>query len=390
MRFEKSQDPANTVRGLARALELLKEVSPGIRLVGGLADAYQPLKQLEPIELPLDWLNRKLGFEVAPAEVRRILESLQFKVDDSFKVTVPSWRATKDISIKEDLVEEIGRMIGYDNITPVAPLSPARVPPGNPERVFHHKVREMAAAQGFTEVYNYSFVTEEAARRFDFNPADLVQTEQNHLRPSLLPGILKNIEDNARHFDSFRFFEIGNEIHGDHETPHFVAVIFSKDTELLELKRLAECLLPGVQIEPTTARSYEHPQRAALIGEVGRLFEFHPRLVENGRAAVLDLNLNLLHRPHEVRYRPLRRFPESSFDLSFIVPERTLIADVAAAIPKVPEILSVEFVREFALPEKRSLTYRITLGAADRTLTSEEVTAIREKILSTVEYQSTL
>jgi len=390
MRFEKSQDPINTVRGLARALELLQEVSPGIRLVGGLADAYQPLKQQKPIQLPLDWLNRKLGCEVPPAEVRRILKSLQFEVDQSFNVTVPSWRATKDISIKEDLVEEIGRMIGYDNITPVAPLSPARVPPGNPERVFHHKVREIAAAQGFTEIYNYSFVTEESARAFGFDPAGLVQTEQNFLRPSLLPGILKNIEDNARHFDSFRFFEIGNEIHQDHETPHFVAVIFSKETELLELKRLAECLLPGVQVRPTTARSYEHPQRAAVVGEVGRLFEFHPRLVENGRAAVLDLDLNLFNRPHEVRYQPLRRFPESSFDLSFIVPERTLIADVEAAIPKSAEILSIEFLREFALPGQRSLTYRITLGAADRTLTSEEVSAIREHILSTVQFRSTL
>ncbi|HTB13910.1 MAG TPA: phenylalanine--tRNA ligase subunit beta [Bryobacteraceae bacterium] len=391
MRFEKSQDPVNTVRGLARALELLKEVSPGIRLVGGLADAYQPLKPLEPIYLPLDWLNRKLGCEVLPAEVRRILESLQFEVDESFTVTVPSWRATKDISIKEDLVEEIGRMIGYDNITPVAPLSPARVPPGNPERVFHHKVREMAAAQGFTEVYNYSFVTEESARAFGFNPAELVQTDQNYLRPSLLPGILKNIEDNSRHFDHFRFFEIGNEIHMDHETPHFVAVIFSKETEILELKRLAECLLPGVQVRPTTARSYEHPQRAALVGNIGRLFEFHPKLVENGRAAVLDLNLNLLNQPHEVRYQPLRRFPESSFDLSFIVPERTLISEVKAAVPELPEILSVEFLREFKLPDaQRSLTYRFTLGAADRTLTSEEVSAIREKILSAVGFRSTL
>ena len=322
--------------------------------------------------------------------MRRILESLQFKVDESFNVTVPSWRATKDISNKEDLIEEIGRMIGYDNITPVAPLSPARVPPGNPQRVFHHKVREMAAAQGFTEIYNYSFVTEESARAFGFDPAGLVQTEQNFLRPSLLPGILKNIEDNARHFDSFRFFEIGNEIHEGHESPHFVAVIFSRETEILELKRLAECLLPGVEVRPTTARSYEHPQRAALVGEVGRLFEFHPRLVENGRAAVLDLDLNLLHQPHELRYQLLRRFPESSFDLSFIVPERTLIADVEAAIPKSTEILSIEFLREFALPGQRSLTYRITLGAADRTLTSEEVSAIREHILSTVRFRSTL
>ncbi len=390
MRFEKSQDPINTVRGLARALELLQEVSPGIRLVGGLADAYQPLKKLEPIQLPLEWLNRKLGCEVPPARVRRILEALEFQVDESFNVTVPSWRATKDISIKEDLVEEIGRMIGYDNITPVAPLSPARVPPENAERTFHHKVREMAAAQGFTEVYNYSFITEESARTFGFKPEDMVQTDQNILRPSLLPGILKNIEDNARHFDSFRFFEIGNEIHADHETPHFVAVIFSKDTELLELKRLAECLLPGVQVRPTMARSYEHPQRAAMVGEIGRLFEFHPKLVGNGRAAVLDLDLNLLHQPHEVRYQPLRRYPESAFDLSFIVPGRTLIADVEAAMPKSPEILSIEFLREFALPEGRSLTYRITVGAADRTLTSEEVSAIREQILTTVGFRSTL
>ena len=391
MRFEKSQDPVNTVRGLARALELLREVSPGIRLVGGLADSYQPLKQQKPIQLPLDWLNRKLGCEVAPAEVRRILEALEFKVDESFNVTVPSWRATKDISIKEDLVEEIGRMIGYDNITLVAPLSPARVPPANPEREFHHKVREMAAAQGFTEVYNYSFVSEESARAFGFDPSELVQTDQNILRPSLLPGILKNIADNARHFDSFRFFEIGNEIHAGHEAPHFVAVIFSKDTQLLELKRLAECLLPGVKVSPTAALPHEHPQRAALVGEIGRLFEFHPNLVENGRAAVLDLNLNLLNQPREVRYQPLRRFPESAFDLSFIVPERTLIADVAAAMPKLPEILSIEFLRAFRLPEaQRSLTYRIRLGAADRTLTSEEVTAIREKILTTVQFRSTL
>jgi phenylalanyl-tRNA synthetase beta subunit len=105
---------------------------------------------------------------------------------------------------------------------------------------------------------------------------------------------------------------------------------------------------------------------------------------------VLDLNLNLLNQPHEVRYQPLRRFPESSFDLSFIVPERTLIDDVKAGFPKLPEILSVEFLREYALPEKRSLTYRITVGAADRTLTSEEVSVIREQILKTVQFQSTL
>src|SRR5205823_547910 len=126
-----------------------------------------------------DWLDRKLGRAILASEVRRILESLEFRVEETaareFSVTPPSWRATKDVSIKDDLVEEVGRMVGYDSITPVAPLSPARVPPGNPERAFHHRVRQMAASQGFTEVYNYSFISEEAARAFGLDPADLVE-----------------------------------------------------------------------------------------------------------------------------------------------------------------------------------------------------------------------
>jgi len=87
----------------------------------------------------------------------------------------------------------------------------------------------------------------------------------------------------------------------------------------------------------------------------------------------------------------LRRFPESAFDLSFIAPSARSSPTLQAAIPRLPEILSIEFLREFALPDaQRSLTYRITLGAADRTLTSEEVAAIREQILTTVRFRSTL
>ncbi len=239
MRFEKAQDPVNTIRGLQRAFALLQEVSPGIRLVGGLADNYRPLPPPAPIVLPLDWLDRKLGRTVPAAEVRHILESLQFRVDEIeprvFSVFVPSWRATKDVSIKDDLVEEVGRMVGYDSIPPTAPLTPARVPPASPEREFQHRVREMAAAQGFTEVHNYSFISEEMARVFSVDVASHVQvsnpivSDQNLLRTSLLPGIWKNLNDNARHFDQFRLFEIGRAIYPDREVPHFAAAIFAKD-----------------------------------------------------------------------------------------------------------------------------------------------------------------
>ena len=97
-------------------------------------------------------------------------------------------------------------MVGYASIIPTPPLTPARVPPSNPTRVFYHRVRDEAVAQGFTEVYNYSFVSEEMAREFAFDPETHVQVlnpiaaNQNLLRTSLLPGILQNIRDNTRHF----------------------------------------------------------------------------------------------------------------------------------------------------------------------------------------------
>ncbi|MBZ5673239.1 MAG: phenylalanine--tRNA ligase subunit beta [Acidobacteriia bacterium] len=404
MRFEKAQDPVNTIRGLERAFALLQEVSPGIRLVGGLADNYRPAPVSPPVVLPLDWLDRKLGRAVPAEEVRRILESLEFRVEEIaprvFSVFVPSWRVTKDVSIKDDLVEEVGRMIGYDSIPPVAPLTPARVPPASPEREFHHRVREMAAAQGFTEVHNYSFISEEMARVFSVDLSAHVQvsnpiaSDQNLLRTSLLPGIWKNINDNARHFDQFRLFEIGRAIHPDREVPHFTAAFYAKDdgaAALFELKRLAECLLPGVSIRPAgTTQSYEHPRRTGdvLHGEsnVGRLFEFHPRMIEGGRSAVLDLDLTRLMQlqPTPERYQPLRRFPESAFDLSVLAGPRALIADVQSALEKLAGdgLLSIVFLREFALDDgARSLSYRLTVGAPDRTLSAEEVGAVRSRII---------
>jgi phenylalanyl-tRNA synthetase beta chain len=412
MRFEKAQDPVNTVRGLQRALELLEQVSPGIRLVGGLADAYRPLPAQPPVLLLIDWLDRKLGCAIAPAQVRAILEALEFKVEEiderTFSVFVPSWRATKDVSIKDDLVEEVGRMIGYDSIAPVAPLAPARVPPASPRRGFHHYIREMSVAQGFTEVYNYSFLSDDQARVFGFDPASCVQVANpiaaghNLLRPSLLPLIWKNIGDNARHFDQFRLFEIGREIHVDGETPHFVAAIFGKQdgakddglAGLFELKRLAECLAPGAALRPSRdTQPYQHPHRAAelLCGEtmVGRLFEFHPGMVESGRAAVLDLDLALLEelQPPAPRYQPLRRFPASAFDLSVVVPARALIGDVQAMLGSHAgaNLLSIVFLRDFALPDgQRSLSYRLTVGASDRTLSSEEVSAIRAGVIESM------
>jgi phenylalanyl-tRNA synthetase beta chain len=414
MRFEKAQDPINTVRALARAVELLKEVCPGIRLAGGLVDSWQPAPAPAPIELPMEWLIRKLGRTIEPAEVRRILESLQFGVDEAapgtFSVSVPSWRATKDITIKDDLLEEVGRIIGYATIPPQAPMQPVKRPWVNFERQFHHRLRENCAAQGFTESYNYSFISEEMALRFGFAPDshlrvdNPISVEQGLMRLSLLPGLHKNILDNARYSQEFRLFEIGNEIHkrpGElpNEIPHLLAALYTKSdgrAALLEMKRLAECLMPGCTVMPAEATPYEHPARTAVISwrgvQLGRIFELHPSLTEAGRAAMLDIDLRAMFDlgPEVKKYTPLRRFPSSEFDLSVVAGLRDLCGEIADGIQQAAgaSCEKVTFLYAYQgrpLPEdKQSLSFRVTVSAADHTLANDELTALRGAIIESL------
>jgi phenylalanyl-tRNA synthetase beta chain len=412
MRFEKAQDPHNTVRALARAIELLGDLSPGIRLVGGVADTTIELAAPPPIELPLEWLARKLGRAVDPAEVRRILERLEFGVAEPrpgvFSVTVPSWRATKDISLKDDLVEEVGRMVGYDSITPRSPLVPCSVPPFNAERKFQHEVRDVFVDAGFTEVYNYSFLSEDDVRAFGIDPeshervANPIASDQQLLRSSLVPGVWKNILENGKHKEAFRLFEIGVEIHKRYEglpkeVPHAVAAIYDRQGDgvagLFELKRVAECLMPGSRVCPAEAAPYEHPARSGNViwndQRVGRLFEFHPSLVETGRAAVLDLDLHVMQQlaAGETKYTPVRRYPSSAFDLSVVAPLREHAAKLQDAMAAFagPLVQSVEFVRQYSGPPleegQKSLSFRVTVGSPERTLSSAEVAEIRGAII---------
>jgi len=412
IRYEKSQDPANTVRALARAVELLREISPGIRVAGGVADQKKETPAPPEIELRLDWLRRKLGRPIEAAEVRRILESLEFGVTavepEVFSVSVPSWRATKDVSMADDLVEEVGRMVGYDSIAPVAPPVAAAVPPANPERRFQHEVRDAMVDVGFTEVYNYSFVSEESVRAFGFDPAAHVRvtnpiaSDQALMRTSLLPGLWRNIQENAKHRELFRIFEIGLEIHRrpqglPEEVPHLVAAVYARQGDgaagLDEIRHAAECLMPGAQAQPAAAAPYEHPARAADIlwkGErVGRVFELHPSLVETGRAAVLDLNLDRVRglSAAELRYTPIRRYPSSAFDLSVIAGLRDPAGELQSKVQSFagPLVESIEFLRQYSGPPlaegQKSVSFRLTAGSPERTLANDETTAIRTRII---------
>lgn len=209
------------------------------------------------------------------------------------------------------------------------------------------------------------------------------------------------IRDNSRHFGAFRLFEIGVEIHKQpeglpDEIPHLAAAMFSRDdgsASLFELKRVAECLMPGAEVRPAEARPYEHPARCAGIYwrgvKTARLFELHPSLVEGGRGAVLDIDLREMERVRhvETRYRPIRRFPASEFDLSVVAAAREPAGGIERRLKQFagPSLVAIEFVRQYAgppLPEDtKSVSFRLTVAAEDRTLSSEDVAAIRARVI---------
>jgi phenylalanyl-tRNA synthetase beta chain len=173
-----------------------------------------------------------------------------------------------------------------------------------------------------------------------------------------------------------------------------MAAIYGRETNganLLEMKRVVQYLVSGYRVVPAKGHGKTmHPERAAHIEvvsqRVGDLFELHPSLLDRGRAAILDLDLDaLLALPSQRQaYRPLRRFPTSSFDLSIVAPAHTLVADLENKLRQLAgdSLVSLQFLLIFPLPpDKKSVSFRLTLGADDRTLTADEVTRTREKVV---------
>lgn len=408
MRFEKGQDPENTVRALARAVELLQQISPGCEAAPPI-DVYARKSTPPKIQLDIDWAERKLGRKLSTEAVINIFKSLAFGVEQldqrKLLLTVPSWRATKDISIPEDLVEEIGRMVGYASIVPQAPAVLAAPTPRNLDHEQHRAVRAAMVGQGFTEVSNYSFISDADAAMFGYSTEKLLEVanpiiaDQKYMRPALLPGIRRNLADNIRYFTDFRLFEIGraygNTADGvPKERTHLMAAIYGRETNganLLEMKRVLQYVVANAKVVPAKAHSKTmHPERAAHVEvggqRVGNLYELHPGLLDRGRAAILDLDLDALQALPSQRqaYRPLRRFPTSSFDLSIVAPVHTLVADLESKLRHLAGdgLVSLQFLLIFPLPpDKKSVSFRLTLGADDRTLTADEVTRTRERVV---------
>jgi len=428
-RFEKSLDPTLTKPAIFRFLDLLRETCPDLKIASSLVDVdnTKPL-ELE-IDLDLNWLTAKIGQEIPRDQVINILNKLGFKIANKkaeiLKVTVPSWRATKDISTREDLVEEVLRLYGYNRIDSQLPVQTLSLPETNQERLLERKIKNILALKfSLTEIYNYSFNNEDQLKKMkiDFfnylKLANPLSEEQKLLRQSLIPGLTGNIKINQYRSDNLGFFEIGRVFfnapgnfrkeNSDHSTlpyqeKHLGLALAANDENLFgRLKGLINSLLQTL-VDPQTELEFfawenfpgwaDKNQSAKIIfgaKEIGQLALVDPETSANLNlrlpAVLAELNFTLLtdlilNLPTS-HFREAPKYPPVMRDLAFVVNEKILYNDLKMEIINFdPLIKSVELFDVYAGDKlengEKSLAFHLSYQSELKTLTAEEVGVIQ-------------
>lgn len=431
-RFERRIDPEGAPPALARAARLIAELSGG-RVAEGIIDNY-PLPIVRgKIDLRVKRVERILGVKVSKKEVKKYLSSLQIRTEakERGRLTVlpPSFRV--DLCEETDLIEEVARLAGYDNIPAKMPDTPLTSSKLSREQVLEKRVKQILLSEGFLEVINYSFTSPRFLDPLHLAPGDWrgnlikllnpLSEHQSSLRTTQIPGLLQTMRYNLYHKNlSLKIFELGKVFidQGKEELPREVKMLtalisgsreeeswaqIQQEVDFYDLKGSLENLLEGLGVEglgfcPKADLPYFHPGSSAgiLAGKVefGELGEIHPDLIEEfdlkKRAFLFELNFDKLSKFSLAKrfFSALARFPGIQRDLSIIVDEKIPTQEIYRVIASIKDDL-VKEIKIFDLyqgdhipPGKKSLTYRIKYQAPDRTLTDNEVSRIQQRILS--------
>jgi phenylalanyl-tRNA synthetase beta chain len=433
MRFEKGLDPVHTEVAMQRFWLLLKGLCPDAQLVSPLHDIDRADRTPIVVNTTYSFINRKLGTTLPEDEIADILTRLGFQLasgDDALTVTVPSWRATGDISIPEDLVEEVGRVFGYDNITPLAPEVPLKPALPAPLHALQNRLRNAMSRQlGFVEVYNYAFVGDKLLEKVGLSAeghlalANPLASDHNLLRTSLVPNMLKITAENLRHYKQFRIYELERVFHTTEQSPDFPHESFAlcgllcdtawkggKPEAFYSAKGVVEGLFEQLPIagalsfKPAAEASlkpWAHPGRSAdiYLGEacIGSLTQLHPRIAANlgisAGVSLFDLNVTALLALPEAGYHfgGVSKYPSVPFDVSMVCDSRTLIADVEACMQAVDPLLitDIRLFDVYSGPNlgegKKSLAFTLTFSASDRTLGPDEITVLQNGVMDALD-----
>ena len=427
-RFEKGIDPNLAEKAMARLIQIIQEGAGGE--LDGIIDIYPRKVRPWKIELDPGRVSKLLGEKIEEKLFRKILENLDLKVKksgkiDRLEIEIPTVRI--DLRNQEDLIEEIGRIYGYDKIKSIALIGPVASSEVGEERIFERKVKDILSGGGFSEMRNYSFYSQRDAglaqigsiRHLELeNP---MNPEQALMRVSLIPNVIKNVRENLKNFSQFNIFEIGRVYWPNGETlPEerrmiAGALVLGKDIKasgFYKTKGHLDVLLSrlgigdyyydnfGASPLETFASLWHEGRRAEIKTEgstktFGFLGEINPLVLNNfdvsRRVVMFELDLEALMEISlsEREYEPLRKFPTSTRDISMKVSKDIRVADVLSEIQLAGGglVLDVNLfdVYEPKDEDLKSLAFHIIFGASERTLESKEVDKVVNKIIESLE-----
>lgn len=416
-RFEKTLDPNQNIMAILRFLKHLDDekiqynAAPFIVSLG---------KAALPLTLTVNhaFIANKLGVQLDSSFVVNTLEKLSFEVSKfnkkdltEYQITVPTFRCTKDIAIPEDIVEEIGRFFGYDNIALALPQR--EVAPSDLTAVTRvHNIKQFFAhSLRMHEVYNYAFYDESFLQEAKLDVGSCVHVQnpvsENWKRPvsSLIPHLLKNVQQNMADHDRLRFFEWGRtwkHVNGSViENKSLAGIIFVKKCviDFYEAKDLFEHLfvlldLP-VSWEKTegSAPSWFAPYQTAklvhngsFLGWAGKIKTELLSQISEGQAFIFEINGDelLSYKAPEKKYEPISKYPSVHRDISMLVPLNItldqVVMEVKSVDKRVHEVRLIDFFQKDEWKDKKSLTIRFVIQDQEKTLTSEEADKVNIKI----------
>lgn len=421
MRYEKTLDPEMTVGAIGRYLYLLRQIDPDVKVISRLSDQYVKHYPTRTITFDKAYVDRITGIDISEERIEKTLTDLGFGIsreDKDFVVTVPSWRATKDVTIKADIIEEITRIYGYDNFelkTAEVALHPQVY---SAEHQLHSQIKTLLAySYGGHEVHTYIWndgkkLTELGLSNEGYlHLINSVSPDIETLRSEMVPSLLCVAARNKGYDSEFTVFEIGSVIAGiredglGDEQKHLGIVLWGrkKDEEalLMKAKTMVESLAQLTRgthfvysaLEAAAGeagpKEWQHPYNAFRISagcgcELGQMAIVHPAVcgkVDKKAAAVaVELNLDRMCalEKQTPAFQEPSRFPSIVNDISFMVSTDVRYADFERVIAAHPceYLVSYELVgiyQDVAWENQESVTIRFVFCSPERTLESEEV-----------------
>lgn len=438
-RYEKSLDSTLLERTLFRTLELILELSPNAVVVGKMECAGERPEDIPVLKIELTYsrINKYLGIELAKTEIDNILNSLDFKIascackcssnssPDRLTVIVPTYRSTKDIECDADIIEEIGRVIGYGKIVPSSPLTTLSPVSLMPAHQLKRKIQNFCVHKGNAfEIMTYPMAGEKLFEKakWDYSKApkilNSISTDFAFMRTSIVPAILEKVALNQKNFDNFRLFEIGRvyskgkDKFADEYT-HLVAAYYNKNkNEFIDLANNIESMINATNIQAEIVEKNSkftnevvdnnwfglHPYEQLNIRVMGKfkgmIFSLHPLMLREykikGNLALVVFDLTSLQdRPgkDKLKYSPLPKFPTSEFDCTVVVKKGIAAVEVLNSLKqlKVKEFVDCKIVDVFNLDEENStVTLRSTMMDVEKTLESSVIESIKNRIVETL------